>query len=77
MINHQLGRNEAAAGLIGKVVELRSNMMAVYFNIALALTALGTLGEAIARYQRITISAARFRICSGPKGLPLVWYRKL
>ena len=67
MINHRLGRNKAAAGLIGKVVELRSNMMAVYTDIAPALTALGKLSEAIARYQCMTISAARFRICSGPK----------
>ena len=43
MINHRLGRNKAAAGLIGKVVELRPDMMVVYTDIAPALTALGTL----------------------------------
>ncbi|MDA0230639.1 MAG: tetratricopeptide repeat protein [Proteobacteria bacterium] len=52
VITHRLGRNEAAADLIAKALDLRPDMTAAHFNHALALTALGRLDEAIASYRK-------------------------
>ena len=51
VINHQLGKNEAAADLIGKALELAPDMTAAHFNLALVLTTLGRLDEAISSYR--------------------------
>ena len=52
VITHQLGKNEAAADLIAKAVELKPDLTAAHFNLAIVLTALGRLDEAIASYRR-------------------------
>jgi tetratricopeptide (TPR) repeat protein/SAM-dependent methyltransferase len=52
LLSHQTGRNDAAADLIGQAIALQGDNPESHYNLAVVLTTLGRLGDAIAPYQR-------------------------